>query len=75
MNPELQPEANLSTLPAEASLTKAELNKFLAKNFNTTDRSVKGNINVLDVYSKEDKERYTAHLFKEKVKEFYQTLI
>ena len=28
MNPELQPEANLSTLPAEASLTKAEINKF-----------------------------------------------
>jgi len=55
--------------------TKAELNKFLAKNFNTTDRSVKGNINVLGIYSKEDKERYTAHLFIEKVEKFYQTLI
>jgi hypothetical protein len=28
MNPELQPEANLSSLPAEANLTKDELNKF-----------------------------------------------
>jgi hypothetical protein len=28
MNPELQPETNLSTLPVEAGLTKAEINKF-----------------------------------------------
>ena len=55
--------------------TKGEINKFLAKNFDTTDRNVRGNINVLQGYSKEDKERYTAHLFIEKVKEFYQTLI
>ncbi|MDP1621680.1 MAG: hypothetical protein Q8M08_04995 [Bacteroidales bacterium] len=52
--------------------SKTGLYKNMADILSTTARSVKGNINVLNSYSKENKQRYTAHLFKEIVKDDYQ---
>lgn len=49
-----------------------EISKWFSADAN--DRSVRGNINVLYPSSTEDKNRYTAHLHKETVKNDYQSL-
>ena len=54
---------------------KTLIYKELAKILLTDERSVKGNMNVLNSYSEENRERYTAHLHKEKVKEDYNNII
>lgn len=54
--------------------TKNELHQKVAKMIGSTGRAVKGNINVLNENSKEDRSKYTAHLHKEKVETDYQNL-
>ena len=56
--------------------TKNELNTNISKWFNRSKdgRLVKGNINTLSEYSKENKERYTAHKYKEEVIKYYKEL-
>lgn len=54
--------------------TKAELYKEVAKWFEVSERQIKGNILVLDDYSKEDRKRYTAHEYKQNVTNNYQQL-
>lgn len=54
--------------------TKNELHQKVAKMIGSTGRAVKGNINVLNENSKEDRSKYTAHLHKDKVKTDYQNL-
>jgi hypothetical protein len=55
--------------------TKKELHKLLARGFDCNERVIKGNINCLLDYSKEDRARYTSHLYKETVKEDFNNLI
>lgn len=55
--------------------TKYKLRAELVKILDATDRSIKGNISVLDDYSKENKKLYTSHLHKEKVIKDYEQLI
>lgn len=56
--------------------SKYKLNKEIAKWFNSDKegRAVKGNISSLSEYSKEDKNKYTAHTHKETVKNDYRKL-
>ena len=54
--------------------TKQELNKILAEILNSTERTIKGNISVLNDFSKENKERYTSYNYKETVIIDYQKL-
>ncbi|TFF29736.1 hypothetical protein [Mucilaginibacter psychrotolerans] len=42
--------------------TKAGLHKIFAAALDCPERTVKGNLNVLNSFSKEDRKRYTAHL-------------
>lgn len=51
-----------------------EIHKLLAEILDTTNRSIKGNINVLNPRSKENKTRYTAHKHNKNIKEHYQLL-
>lgn len=44
------------------SKTKASLHKIIAAALNCPERTVKGNLNVLNPVSKENRKRYTAHL-------------
>lgn len=50
------------------------LQKSIAEWLNTTPRTIKGNINVLNPKSKEDRSRYTAHARKNQVKKDYDSL-
>ncbi len=61
-------------LQKEYFQTKYLLNKEIAKWLNTGERTVKGNISSLLKNTTENKERYTAHLYKEDVKIAYQKL-
>lgn len=61
-------------LEKEHVKTKSELHQMIAKLIGSTGRAVKGNINVLNPNSKEDRNKYTAHLHKETVKSDYQNL-
>ena len=54
--------------------TKKELHEVIAKWFNTGPRQVKGNINVLNSYSTENKNRYTAYKYKKIVINDYNQL-
>lgn len=54
--------------------TNVNLHKRLAKILDTNERAIRGNINVLKSYSKEDENKYTSHLHRESVKEHYGTL-
>ncbi len=54
--------------------SKTKLNKLLAEILGCDERTVKGNIAVLQAYSKENKKRYTAHQQKKNVQIAYQTL-
>lgn len=63
-----------SHLDKEHVKTKNELHQKVAKLISSTGRAVKGNINVLNENSKEDRSKYTAHLHKETVKTDYQNL-
>jgi len=54
---------------------KYKLRAELVKILDAKDRSIKGNIYVLNDYSKENRSRYTAHKHKEKVIIDYQKLI
>ena len=51
-----------------------KLFKEIATLLNTNERTVKGNIYVLNEISKEDRKRYTAHLHKEQASRDYQSL-
>jgi hypothetical protein len=51
--------------------TDIQRNTEIASWFDIDERSVKGNISVLDEYSGENKKRYTAHNFKEIVEKDY----
>lgn len=61
-------------LKAKYFPTKDKLNKAVANLFDVTDRAVKGNINVLNPVSREDRSRYTADQQKKVVIKDYQTL-
>ncbi len=54
--------------------TKVEIHKILSEILDTTQRSIKGNINVLNPISKEDKTRYTAHEHNKNIEKHYQLL-
>lgn len=54
--------------------TKNRLYKLVAKLFNASERSAKGNMLVLNPKSDEKRDRYTAHLHKEQVKRDYEKL-
>lgn len=66
----------LKHLETEYFETKLKLNKEVAKWFNSDKdgRHVKGNISVLSDFSRENKDKYTAHIHKEKVNTDYQNL-
>lgn len=55
--------------------SKTKMFEEIARIFLTDSRTVKGNVNVLNNYSKENRERYTAHLHIEKVKKDYNNII
>lgn len=55
--------------------SKTKMFEEIARIFLTDSRTVKGNVNVLNNYSKENRDRYTAHLHKEKVKKDYHNII
>ena len=52
----------------------ADRNLEIADWFNTDERSIRGNKNVLDKGTTENKKRYTSHIHKEKVIEDYELL-
>lgn len=54
--------------------TKVEVYRFLAEILSTTERAVKGNCNVLNESSKENKKRYTSYLYNKTVQKDYQKL-
>lgn len=58
----------------EYGMPKYKINVMLAGIFNCRDRAVKGNISVLDSTSQENRDRYTAHLYKKTVSTDYQKL-
>ena len=66
----------LKHIGAEHFKTKSKLNREVAKWFHSDKegRAVKGNISSLSAYSKENKEKYTAHTHKETVITDYQKL-
>lgn len=66
----------LKHIKNEHFTVKYKLNKEVAKWFNSDKegRAVKGNISSLSEYSREDKNKYTAHTHKEAVKTDYQKL-
>lgn len=66
----------LKYLEIEYFNTKDKLNKGLSLWFNSDKegRAVKGNINTLSDYSRENKQKYTAHLHKETVQKDYEKL-
>ena len=55
--------------------SKFKLNKLLAEILGCDERTIKGNIAVLQTYSKEDRKRYTAHKQTKNVQKAYQALI
>ncbi|MCX6243686.1 MAG: hypothetical protein NTU98_03185 [Bacteroidetes bacterium] len=61
-------------LEFEFGATKTNLHRNLADILSSTTRAVKGNINVLNPISKEDRMRFTTHLYRETVKNDYQKL-
>lgn len=61
-------------LYTEQAKTKNELNKIIGKCLDCGERCVKGNLAVLNEKSKEDKTRYTAYQYKERVEKEYQNL-
>jgi ribosomal protein S8 len=58
----------------EYGSTKVDLYKNLADILLSTTRAIKGNINVLNPVSKEDKRRFTSHQYIETVKADYQKI-
>jgi hypothetical protein len=64
----------LKYLEAEHFSTKEKLFKGVAKWFGLNWRTIKGNINVLNDFSKESRERYTARLQKQTVQKNYEAL-
>lgn len=64
----------LRHLKAQYFTTDYQLFKTVAKWFNVTDRAVKGNINVLKEFSKENRKRYTADQQKQAVQNDYEKL-
>ena len=56
------------------SKSKTEANKLLSKILDTTERQIRGNVNVLNPNSKEDKTKYTSHLHKDNVEKHYLSL-
>ena len=53
---------------------KKDMHKKLASILGSTDRAIRGNINVLSVHSKEDRYRYTSHQYIETVTIDYNKL-
>jgi len=64
----------LKYLKAEHLKTGYKLHKEVSKWFAVSERAVKGNIFVLNKFSKEDKTRYTAHKQKQIVQTDYEKL-
>lgn len=64
----------LEHLKREYFKTNEKLFKSLAEWFETTERTVKGNYNVLNEDSQEDRFRYTAHKHKESAVKEYEAL-
>jgi len=56
------------------NFTKYKIYKELSKWYRINERTIKGNILVLNENSTEDKTRYTSHKHKEEVKNFYKSL-
>ncbi|MGN7986058.1 hypothetical protein ACTJKC_01895 [Pedobacter sp. 22226] len=55
-------------------ISKVQLIHVISELLGAVPRAVKGNINVLNAYSKEDKKRYTSYLHVEDVKDFIANL-
>lgn len=55
--------------------SKEQIYHFLAEVFQANHRAIKGNILVLDGYSKENRTRYTSYMHQESVKSDYQLLL
>ena len=64
----------LSELQKSFGGTKKRTYEHLADVLGSPQRTIKGNINVLNEYSKEDRDRYTSRNYIEKVKNDYQSL-
>jgi len=61
-------------LSTEHFKVKTQIHKYLADIYSTTPRTIKGNLNVLEPHSGEDRVRYTAYLFMSNVEHDYQLL-
>lgn len=64
----------INHLKKEYCQTQIELFQFLSEMLDTSPRNVRGNVNVLNEYSKENKKRFKAHSYKVIVKNDYQKL-
>lgn len=64
----------LNHLKAEYFAENCKLHKAVANWFGVTERAIKGNISVLNEYSKEDRTRYTANQQKQTAQNDYQKL-
>jgi len=64
----------LKYIEKEYCNSKKDLYNSLADILICTSRSIKANINVLLPYSKENRKRYTAHLYKDTVRKDYQRI-
>ena len=61
-------------LPSIKNLTKANQRKVVIKLIEGTDRQIKGNINVLNYKSLDDRIRYTSFSYEEEVSKFLQEI-
>jgi len=61
-------------LMSEFFKTKTQLHIELAKLLSTDNRSISGNLSVLNPKSNEDRKRYTAHIYNETVKKDYESI-
>lgn len=55
-------------------ISKVQLIHVISELLGAVPRAVKGNINVLNTYSKEDKKRHTSYLHIEDAKDFIENL-
>lgn len=64
----------IKRLSKNYALSQREIHKLLADWLEISERGIKGNLNVLNDYSKEDKLRYTSHLYLKEVEDDYNNL-
>jgi hypothetical protein len=64
----------ITHMSKEFDMTRSAIYKSLADILQVVQRTVKGNVLVLQDHSKEDRDRYTAYKYKEQVRNDYQML-